>query len=236
MAFVYGTVNSDILNAADGITSGDDDVYGGDGNDTIRGLGGEDWLYGQDGRDKVYGGADNDWIEGGKGNDDLFGGDNNDILWGDEGNDKLYGEDDNDYLDGGAGADRLDGGDGIDDASYYGSEEGVHVSLSPFLLIGGGNTGGDAEGDTLFNIENLYGSKHDDELYGNDEANVLWGMEGNDVIIGGDGGEGIDTLSYAGSSDGVTVSLMDDTASGGDADGDQLDNIEILIGSAYADI
>src|SRR5262249_3154241 len=124
---------------------------------------------------------------------------------------------------------------------YYGSEEGVHVSLSPFLLIGGGNTGGDAEGDTLFNIENLYGSKHDDELYGNDEANVLWGMGGKDGIIGGgggdeiEGGEGIDTLSYAGSSDGVTVSLMDDTASGGDADGDQLDNIEILIGSAHAD-
>jgi Ca2+-binding RTX toxin-like protein len=241
MAFVYGTVNSDILNAADGITSGDDDVYGGDGNDTIRGLGGEDWLYGQDGRDKVYGGADNDWIEGGEGNDDLFGGDNNDILWGDEGNDELYGEDDNDYLDGGAGADRLDGGDGIDDASYYGSEEGVHVSLSPFLLIGGGNTGGDAEGDTLFNIENLYGSKHDDELYGNDEANVLWGMEGNDFINGGYGGdeidgyEGIDTVSYAGSAEGVAVSLIDDTASGGDAQGDQLDNIEILIGSSYAD-
>ena len=160
MAFVYGTTNSDILNAADGVTSGDDHVYGGDGNDTIRGLGGNDDLFGDDGRDKVYGGADNDWIEGGKGNDDLFGGDDNDILWGDEGDDELYGEDDNDYLDGGAGADRLDGGDGIDDVSYYGSEEGVHVSLSPFLLIGGGNRGGDAEGDTLFNIENLYGSRH----------------------------------------------------------------------------
>jgi trimeric autotransporter adhesin len=241
MAFVYGTTNSDILNAADGVTSGDDHVYGGDGNDTIRGLGGNDDLFGDDGRDKVYGGADNDWIEGGKGNDDLFGGDDNDILWGDEGDDDLYGEDDNDYLDGGAGADRLDGGDGIDVVSYYGSEEGVHVSLSPFLLIGGGNRGGDAEGDTLFNIENLYGSRHDDELYGNDGANVLWGMEGNDVINGGggadeiDGFEGIDTVSYVGSSEGVTVSLIDHTAAGGDADGDQLDNIEILIGSSYAD-
>ena len=38
MAFVYGMTNSDILNAADGVTSGDDHV-GGDGHDTIRGLG-----------------------------------------------------------------------------------------------------------------------------------------------------------------------------------------------------
>jgi hypothetical protein len=40
MAFVYGMTNSDIFNAADGVTSGDDHVYGGDGqHDTIRGLG-----------------------------------------------------------------------------------------------------------------------------------------------------------------------------------------------------
>ena len=42
-------------------------------------------------------------------------------------------------------------------------------------------------------------------------------------------------MSYEGSAEGVTVSLIDDTAAGGDADGDQLDNIEILIGSGYAD-
>jgi hypothetical protein len=39
MAFVYGPTNSDIFNGADGVTSGDDHVYGGDGHDTIRGLG-----------------------------------------------------------------------------------------------------------------------------------------------------------------------------------------------------
>ena len=39
MASVYGMTNSDIFNAADGVTSGDDHVYGGDGHDTIRGLG-----------------------------------------------------------------------------------------------------------------------------------------------------------------------------------------------------
>jgi hypothetical protein len=39
MAFVYGMTNSHIFNAADGVTSGDDHVYGGDGHDTIRDLG-----------------------------------------------------------------------------------------------------------------------------------------------------------------------------------------------------
>jgi Ca2+-binding RTX toxin-like protein len=199
-----------------------------------------DILTGTAGRDRIFGNGGADIIDGGKGRDELHGGDNNDILFGGEGIDELHGGKDDDYLDGGAGADTLDGGDGTDIAAYYGSLEGVHVSLNPFLLIGG-NWGGDAQGDTLIDIEELAGSKYDDELYGNDQANLLWGMEGNDVLIGGGGGdeidgfEGIDTVSYEGSAEGVTVSLMDHTASGGDAAGDQLSNIEILIGSAYAD-
>ena len=241
MAYVTGTTSSDILNAADGVTSGDDQVYGGDGHDTIHGLGGSDDLFGDDGRDKLFGGDGNDWLEGGRGKDELNGGDDNDFLWGQDGDDELNGGNNDDYLDGGIGADALDGGDGRDMAAYYGSQEGVHVSLAPFVLFGGGNTGGDAEGDTLVNIEDLAGSRYNDELTGNDQANLLWGMEGNDVLTGGDGGdeidggEGIDTASYQGSSAGVTVSLLAGTAAGGDADGDQLDNIEILTGSSYAD-
>ena len=159
MAYVYGTTSSDILNAADGVTSGRDHVYGGDGADTIHGLGGDDDLFGDDGRDKLFGGDGNDWLEGGRGKDELNGGDNNDFLWGQDGDDELDGGNNDDYLDGGIGADTLDGGDGRDIASYYGSDAGVHVSLQPFVLIGGGNTGGDAEGDTLVNIEDLAGSR-----------------------------------------------------------------------------
>ena len=114
MAYVYGTANSDILNADDGITSGDDTVYGGDGHDTIRGLGGNDNLYGEDGRDTIYGGDGGDWLDGGKNDDNLFGGDDNDYLFGQGGDDQLHGENNDDYLGGGAGADTLDGGDGKD--------------------------------------------------------------------------------------------------------------------------
>ena len=54
------------------------------------------------------------------------------------------------------GADTLDGGDGTDTASYEGSSAAVTVSL----VAGATNTGGDAEGDTLSNIENLTGSEN----------------------------------------------------------------------------
>jgi Ca2+-binding RTX toxin-like protein len=242
MAIVYGTTNSDILDAADGVTGDTDWVYGYDGHDTIRGLGGDDFLFGDEGRDELHGGADNDWLDGGKNKDKLFGGGENDRLFGQDGNDELNGGDDDDDLDGGAGADALDGGDGIDTALYTNSNAGVHVSLRPILIVGQGPSGGDADGDTLVNIENLTGSGYDDELEGNDEVNWLLGLDGDDTLIGGaggdmlDGGQGNDTASYKWSAERVIVSLLTDTAGGGDADGDELDSIENLTGSAYADV
>src|SRR5262249_57130551 len=150
-------------------------------------------------------------------------------------------ESNNDWVDGGGGADRLDGGDGIDVVSYYLSDEGVHVSLSPFQLAGSGNWGGDAEGDTLFSIENLSGSKFDDELYGDGHANLLWGNEGNDVINGGGGGDqiyggdGLDTGSYEGAPGGGTLFLTDGTRFGGGAPPDRLRSIENVTRSAHPD-
>jgi serralysin len=219
MASVYGTTNSDILNAADGVTSGDDYVYGGDGHDTIRGLGGGDNLFGDDGRDRLFGGTGNDWLEGGEGNDDLFGGDNDDYLWGDEGDDELYGEDNDDYLDGGAGADTLEGGVGIDTAGYLGSPAGVFVSLYETY---GGAWWGDAEGDWLNGIENLWGSKFNDVLWGNNyQDNALNGFQGNDILrgFGGDdsidGGDGHDELYGYGDRDTLNGGSGNDRLEGG---------------------
>src|SRR6185312_6832352 len=125
------------------------------------------------------------------------------------------------------GNDMLDGGAGIDTASYAGSSAGVTVSL-----MTGIGSGGDAAGDTLVRIENLTGSAQADTLEGNAGDNILTGLGGNDML---DGGAGIDTASYAGSSAGVTVSLMTGLGSGGDAAGDTLVRIENLTGSAQAD-
>ncbi len=78
----------------------------------------------------------------------------------------------------------------------------------------------------------MIGSDYADTLTGDTGANVLEGGGGADIL---DGGAGTDTASYAGSSAGVTVDLGAGTASGGDAQGDVLSNIENLTGSAYAD-
>jgi Ca2+-binding RTX toxin-like protein len=200
MADVFGTDNSETLNAADGVTNGADNIWGYGGDDVIFGLGG------------------------------------------------------NDYIVGGSGADHLDGGAGSDRVSYFESGTGVTVSLAT-----GEGFGGDAEGDTLTSIEHLTGSYHDDLLIGNDGNNELAGLGGSDTLKGGggddkiyafggdstlkggggadflDGSTGIDTASYVDSSSAVFVSLHDDFADGGDAEGDELDRIENLSGSGYND-
>jgi len=136
-------------------------------------------------------------------------------------NDTISGMDGNDTIAGGAGADRIDGGSGSDTASYTTSSAGVDVSL-----WSGHGHGGDAQGDTLIGIENLNGSAFDDVFEGSSVANRF------------NGGDGIDTLSYAHSGAGVTVTLIGHApqVSGGDASGDILLGIENLTGSAFDDV
>lgn len=141
-----------------------------------------------------------------------------DIYAGD-GNDEVYAGAGHDLLVGGAGADLLDGGTGSDTVSYVGSATDVTVSL-----VTGLGTGGDAEGDQLINVENLIGGDGDDTLIGNASANAL------------EGGAGNDTVSYEDSLiAGVTVSLVANSGTGGDALGDTYSGIENLTGSAQAD-
>ena len=101
---------------------------------------------------------------------------------------------------------------------------GVAVSLA----LGTG-FGGDAEGDRLFNIENLTGSNFNDTLEGN---------AGNNVLAGG---AGIDTVSYANATSGangqgVTVNLALTTAQNTIRAGtDTLSGFENLTGSQFND-
>ena len=60
MAVVWGTDNSETLDAADGVTNSADTILGLDGNDTIYGLNGDDYLKGGGGADKLYGGDGSD--------------------------------------------------------------------------------------------------------------------------------------------------------------------------------
>ncbi|WP_417624364.1 beta strand repeat-containing protein [Paremcibacter congregatus] len=159
--------------------------------------------------------------------DILTGGGGVNILSGGAGDDTLTGGADNDTLIGGAGADALDGGADIDTANYAASATGVLVDLES-----GTADFGDAQGDTLFNIENIIGSAFDDTLVGDGNDNMLTGGAGGDVLSGG---LGIDTVSYTASATGVLIDLESGTANLGDAQGDTFVSIENVIGSAFND-
>ena len=90
-------------------------VFNGDsGNNDIFGTIGDDTLNGNGGIDKIQAGPGNDVLNGGLDDDDLYGGSGNDVLNGDEGNDRLNGEAGDDVLNGGLGNDELNGGYGND--------------------------------------------------------------------------------------------------------------------------
>jgi Ca2+-binding RTX toxin-like protein len=127
------------------------------------------------GNDKIYLSDYDDRMSG-------FGG--NDVMFGSGGNDYLSGSDGNDVLLGGSGADYLHGGSGIDRAEYTDATAGVLADLQ----YAGRNTG-IAAGDTYVSIENLYGSRFDDNLRGDAAANVLWGHNGNDRLYGRGGND-----------------------------------------------
>jgi Ca2+-binding RTX toxin-like protein len=208
---LYGSSFDDHLTGDNGANIiggelGDDTLVGNAGNDILSGEGGNDNLDGGDGNDRLVGGDGIDTIHGGNGNDSIDAGTGNDVVFGEAGNDSLYGGtgddqlsggDGNDVLIGAAGADAMDGGAGSDTASYVGSAAGVTVSLATGL-----GTGGDAQGDTLTGIENLYGSDHNDVLTGDAGANTLSGGIADDILTGGlgadtlKGGAGNDTFVY----------------------------------------
>ena len=173
----------------------------------IQGSSHGDWLTGDDKDNTLYGREGNDRLEGGGGID---------YLYGETGDDTLEGGAGDDILDGGAGADTLDGGAGVDTASYDSGSptKGVRVSL---LLQGQAqedfdgshgftaNQGGDAVGDILSNIEDVYGSFHDDWLTGDGNDNSLHGFYGDDRL---EGGAGVDTYTFE--SNHGTDTIVDD--------------------------
>ncbi|MEM9682587.1 MAG: cadherin domain-containing protein, partial [Pseudomonadota bacterium] len=250
---LYGGSGADTM-AGD---AGDDMLVGGDGNDTIHGgapvtgkaadAGGDDTLYGNAGDDSLSGGIGTDFLVGGSGADTMDGGDGIDTasyadssaavtvdlgartgVGGDAEGDTLVrienvtGSDFNDTLTGDSADNTLVGGAGDD-------------------TLHGGTAGG-GKGATIGGNDTLLGGAGNDQLDGGDGDDTLSGGEGDDVLIGGvgaddlDGGVGLDTISYSGSSAGVSVNLAAGTASGGDAAGDTFSGIENITGSDHNDV
>jgi hypothetical protein len=126
-------------------------------------------FIGTAGADTWQGGSLFDSIEGGAGDDTLGGGGDGDVIDGGSGND---------VLSGGTGGDALTGGADADTVSYASSSAAVTVNLAA-----GTGTGGDAENDRIFEIENLLGSKFADTLIGDAGNNVLDGGAGDDTAV-----------------------------------------------------
>jgi Ca2+-binding RTX toxin-like protein len=113
-----------------------------------------------------------------------------------------------------------------------------------------GNNWIDAADGVTDNADNIFGYEGDDTMFGLGGADLMKGGGGDDELNGGggedtlkggggadtlNGGSGLDTASYSESNAGVFVSLIGDTASGGHAEGDELNSIEGLTGSSYDD-
>ncbi|MEM7470504.1 MAG: calcium-binding protein [Pseudomonadota bacterium] len=215
-------------------------------DDTLVGALTSSTLFGDDGADI---------LTGQNAADILSGGDGDDLLDGQAGDDSLDGGAGDDTLIGNAGAEQMVGGADTDVVSYAGSA-GVNANLDA-----GTGSGGNAQGDTYSQIEDLWGSGNSDTLTGNGQdnrldgrlgddvltglggADSLYGNQGNDTLSGGagadllDGGDDIDTASYAGASAAVAVdlTLAVQAISTSDSSGDQLVGIENLTGSGGSD-
>lgn len=280
--FAYGDEGNDTITVENGIAGHVVRLYGGAGDDTLTGgventfiVGGSgaDMIDGGEGRDTVsYASSDagvyvnltNGKARGGEAAGDtvvnvenVVGSNFNDELRGSGEVNSLSGGKGDDILSGAVGGDDLSGGAGSDTVDYHYSNEGVKVDLSLQAKGASGRgkqdgAGGHAEGDILSGIENIKGSKFDDELRGSDEVswrgkqltageNTLVGGKGNDVLegLGGAdkliGGSGRDTASYESSDAAVSVNLATGEASGGDATGDMFSSIEDLKGSDHND-
>ncbi len=183
-------------------------------NDLIHTFAGDDYINSYTGNDTVY---------AGDGNDEVLGGDGNDILYGEAGDDQLSGEAGDDQIYGGLGIDTISGGNGND--SIWGGDGDD--------IVDGGNNNDIIYGES--GNDNLYGGSGNDQIYGGAGDDLIRETYGGTDII--DGGDGIDTLSYAGIYYGVNVNLATgvQTDNYSTPSSDTISNIENLIGGNSAD-
>ncbi len=116
--------------------AGRNTLFGGDGDDRLNGSGGRDFLYGDNGNDREYGNGGNDYMVGGAGVDRMWGGDGDDLLSGNTGNDKMYGENGNDQLIGGTGNDLVYGGPGADTMNGQAGTDSIDTADPGDVLAG----------------------------------------------------------------------------------------------------
>lgn len=223
---VDGTAGNDNMNIGSGyadaqgdqITTGNDYIIGGDGNDTINA---------DAGNDTVLAGAGNDIIDDWNGNDLVYAGSGNDQVDLSVGNDTIFMEDGDDTIRvwDNTGANSLFGGNGNDllDFTNWQSSSGTTVTVGPtgsgsFSHFSGSTTG------SFTGFETISGTAFNDTINAatSTVALSLNGEGGNDQITGGsandtiDGGAGNDGAFGGGGNDSLSGGDGDDTLLGGD--------------------
>ncbi|EJM02197.1 putative calcium-binding protein [Pseudomonas sp. GM102] len=217
-------------------------TYTGTGNFTGYGNAGDNVITGGIGNDVLLGGAGADQFIGGDGTDTVSYADsltgvtintntgvNTGIATGDTYNsiEVLKGSSYGDVFIGSNGADRFDGGDGFDMISFANESSGITLDLSVPVLTGV------AAGDAYTSFEVFQGTSQADTFTGSTGAKENFiGGGGADILNGTGRGDG---AWYLTSTDAVQINLQAGTASGGDAQGDVLNNIDNLIGSGLND-
>ena len=165
--------------------TGEIEVFGGAGNDTIS----VDETNGRLPAAQLSGGAGNDTITGGSGIDRLFGDAGNDVLIGGRGNDELFGGAGNDLFiwNPGDGSDVVEGGTGKDTLQFNGSNANESMDISANggrvrLFRDVGNVTMDVNGVENINVAALGGADtitvHDLHGTGVDKVNIDLGKDG----------------------------------------------------------
>ena len=234
--------------------TGLEDIIGGNGNDVLTGNTEVNRIAGGPGNDTLNGGGIANGVTGndivdfsasaaavnanlltqsatGEGTDSIVGFGSivgspfDDVLVGNSGDNELLGQ---------AGNDNIDGGAGNDFAEFVSGSD-MNVDLTTGLATGEGN-------DALLNIENVLTGAGNDVLVGNSGDNQLVAAAGDDTIIGGGGDDhilcwgGNDTVSFASSTDALTVDLAAGTSVGAATGHDTLSMCENVIGGAGNDV
>lgn len=222
--------------------AGDDLIVGSGGNDTVLGGLGDDRFVAEGGTINFDGGDGVDTISyatsaagitarlgsgtviDGGATDTIFSVEN---LVGTAFSDRIDGSNVTNILDGGTdGADEFDGFGGVDTLTFASAARAVTLD------VGAGTAADGVFTDRFSNMESYVGTRFNDTLIGGATPDVLDGGPGGADSI--DGGEGVDTLSYASATRGVIVDLFVGLSFDG-VNLDQLANLELVTGSAFDD-
>ncbi|WP_434051872.1 MAG: hypothetical protein RDA78_21780 [Roseibium sp.] len=227
-------VTADLANSANntGEAAGDtyvsiEHLYGTHYSDSLRGDSIGNWIWGGTGNDTLRGWGGNDRLDGGDGADVLFGGAGADILIGGAGGDRAQYSDATSWVTADLANSANNTGEAAGD-TYSGIEHlyGTHYSDS----LRGDSVGNWIWGGT--GNDTLRGWGGNDRLDGGDGADVLFGGAGADILIGGAGG---DRAQYSDATSWVTADLANSANNTGEAAGDTYSGIEHLYGTHYSD-